>query len=75
MARRYWFEFSEFQKKSLTIGVSHGCGFSAYNYDSAIALLKEKIFLNAEVASIEQIAEVVNLATLDSGMLYPIWVM
>jgi len=71
MIRRYWFEFSKLKKTSLPLGVSNGCGLSAYNYDDAIELLKEKVFENEELPLIENVSEDVDVSTLDSGHVLP----
>lgn len=71
MIKRFWFKFSELQKQSLPLGIHHGCGLSAYNYDDAIVLLKEKVFESSELPPIENMIEDVDVSTLDSGHVLP----
>ncbi len=71
MVKRFWFEFSESQEQPLPMGVQHGCGLSAYDYDDAIALLKEKVFENSELPLTENIVEDVDISALDSGHVLP----
>ena len=71
MLRRYWIEFVKSKEAILPIGISNGCGISAYDYDDAIKLLKEKVFVDIELPSIKKIIEDVDVSTLDTGHVLP----
>ena len=68
MIKRFWFNFSE---QPLPIGVQHGCGLSAYDYEDALELLKNKVFKDMGLPDIENVIQDVDVSTLDSGHVLP----
>ena len=67
---RYWFQFDvEFDGKAPP-GVIIGCGITAYDYEDALKLLREKVFL-CEILPIRSYIEDVDISTLDQGHVLP----
>lgn len=67
--RRYWIEFSG-DPEARPMGVRIGCGVTALDYEDALAMLRETIFVdhNLEVA---RCVEDVDVSTLDAGHVLP----
>ena len=67
---RFWFEFD---RDSLTtgLGIELGCGVTAWNYDDAINILEEKIFMDMPLPKIKEVKENVDVSTLDEGHVLP----
>jgi len=65
---RFWFEFNLTDNYSF-LGL--GCGVSAWNYDDAINILNEKIFINNPSPSIKNVIEDIDVSTLDQGHVLP----
>jgi len=42
-----------------------GCGLTAYNYEDAISILKQKVFYNIPFPQIDNFIENVDISTLD----------
>jgi hypothetical protein len=68
MIKRFWFSFSE---QPLPIGVQHGCGLSAYDYEDALGLLKDRVFEGIDLPSIDNVVEDIDVSILDSGHVLP----
>lgn len=71
MIKRYWFQFSKSDSEFLPIGVSSGCGLSAYNYEDAIELIKERVFSGANLPTIDDVVEEIDISTLDEAHVIP----
>jgi hypothetical protein len=71
MLKRFWFEFSKNGPGSLPIGVNSGCGVSGYDYDDALIIVKQRVFDGAELPTIEQVIEDVDISTLDENHILP----
>lgn len=62
--KRYWFSIKK--DRELPIGISMGCGITAYNLEDAKKILSEQIF-NNEPFQIEDVKENIDISTLDKG--------
>ena len=69
--RRYWLQFEFSHDASPPAGVRMGCGVTAYDYDDAFALLREKVFRSAELPEVATAAEDVDISTLDARHVRP----
>jgi hypothetical protein len=58
---RFWFEFDNI----------HSYGVTAWNYDDAINILKEKVFSNTPFPVIKHVIENVDVSALDKGHVLP----
>jgi hypothetical protein len=62
MLKRYWFKFTTLPPSPLNLG----CGVTAYNYDDALALLKEQVFADRDpIPGITSFVEDVDISSLD----------
>jgi hypothetical protein len=68
---RYWIEFSISFEAAHPPGILAGCGVTAYNIDDALMIIKRKVFGNEDLPPIRQIAEDVDISTLDPGHVLP----
>ena len=50
---RYWFEFDSNQSNNLPLGLSIGCGITAFDYEDAFSILKQKVFKGQEISGIK----------------------
>lgn len=66
--RRYWFRFEKFPKPS---AINLGCGVSAYDYEDALVLLRERVFGGNGPPPIEQCIEDVEISTLEANHVLP----
>jgi len=66
--RRYWFKFEKLPRPS---AINLGCGVSAYDYEDAIILLRERVFGANGPPHIEQCIEDVDITTLESKHVLP----
>jgi len=66
--RLFWFQF---EKSPLPTIVNLGVGASAYSYDDAIALLRERVFGPDGPPTIEQCIEDVSLNDLEQNHVLP----
>ena len=71
MMRRFWFEFEIDEENPLPIGISNGCGVSAYSYDDAISILETKVFVEMKVPSFKVKKEDVDISLLDENHILP----
>jgi len=67
LLRRYWFTF---QQSSQPTPLNLGCGVTAYNYDDALELLRDRVFGGREAAVADVIADV-DVSTLDKAHVLP----
>ena len=67
MLRRLWIRFSPLPDDSLSLG----CGVTAYDYDDAVTLLKDRVFPESQVPEVIDVTENVDLSTLDQGRVIP----
>ncbi len=70
--RRYWFEF-EFDPNdhNVPVRLRHGCGVTAEDYDTAVALMAERVFKGAPLPPITKAIEDVDIASLDGNYVLP----
>ncbi|KAA5533741.1 hypothetical protein F0919_14510 [Taibaiella lutea] len=69
---RYWFEFDfNTYEKKIPPGLCYGCGITARDYNHAISLLKDKIFLDKNMPPISKCIENVDINTLDESKVIP----
>lgn len=66
--KRFWFRFASIEPLS---SLRLGCGVTAYDYDDAIAILRETIFLNQELPSVDSVIEGVDVTSLDQRHVIP----
>lgn len=67
MLKRFWFKFSAPPLGSVNLG----CGVTAYDYNDALKLLRDKIFAGREMPIIAEVIEDVDVATLDKNHVIP----
>ena len=68
---RYWFEFGLSLEDRHPSGVLLGCGVTAYSYEDAIALLKDRVFTDQPVPKITRIVENIDVSSLDENHVLP----
>jgi len=68
---RYWFEFDFTNYSNIPYGVIMGCGVTGYEYEDAIKILKEKVFVNKELPQIRKVVENINIGELDQNHVIP----
>jgi hypothetical protein len=68
---RYWFKFDLTFDDPHPGGVLLGCGVTAYSYDDAVALLKERLFVRHSFPKITKVTENVDVSTLDQNHVLP----
>jgi hypothetical protein len=66
--KRYWFSFENLGKPS---ALNLGCGVTAYGYDDAINLLRERVFAGKELPRIVGCNEDLDVSTLDQKHVLP----
>lgn len=66
--RRYWFEFSGPESSRWP---RIGCGVSAYTYEDALNLIRERVFVGADVPEIARVVEDIDVSTLDANHVLP----
>ena len=66
---RYWFEFED--STDAPLGVRLGCGVTAYDYQDAINILAEEIFLNRELPRVLSAREDIEVHLLDQSHVVP----
>lgn len=65
---RYWFTF---EKASMPTPLNIGCGVTAYNYDDALNLLRERMFGSDEPPKVLDVLENVDVSKLDQKHVIP----
>jgi hypothetical protein len=68
LLKRYWFNFDELPKYSI---LQLGCGVTAYNYDDAVSLISQSVFIDGTMPPIKNVIENVDISTLDQGHVIP----
>jgi hypothetical protein len=64
---RYWFEF----EGNIPIGFNLGCGVTAWNYEDALNILKERVFKDIPIPNIKKLQTEVDVSLLDAGHVLP----
>ena len=65
---RYWFRFEPHTSPHV---LNLGCGISAYGYDDALALLRDKVFKDVALPRIIEVKENVDVSLLDHKHVLP----
>jgi hypothetical protein len=68
--RRYWFEFELRIDDPHPLGVLSGCGVTAFDFEDALSLLRDRVF-HESVPHIVNVIEDVDVSTLDPGHVLP----
>ncbi len=66
---RYWLVFTP--NLDLPIGVSYGCGVTAYDYDDAVELLRFRVFGGADMPQPLRTVSHVDISSLDEKHVTP----
>jgi hypothetical protein len=74
---QYWIEFDLSLNDPHPPGLLAGCGVTAYDYDDALQLIRERIFVTTALPHIKKVVEDIDISTLDANhvltnMLVPI---
>jgi hypothetical protein len=69
--KRYWFEFELENAFNSPAGIGLGCGVTAYDYDDAVSLMDQKIFVELPRPPLKNYIENVDIRTLDQGHVVP----
>ncbi len=64
---RYWIEFDLSLNDPHPPGLLLGCGVTAYDYDDAMWLIRERVFAAAALPHIKNVIENVDISTLDAN--------
>lgn len=67
----YWFEFESIDETNCPFVLRKGCGVTAYDYNDAISLLHEKIFIGDTMPAIKKIIESIEVSELDQNHVVP----
>lgn len=65
--KRYWFVFERSSKPTI---LNAGCGVTAYSYDDAICILRERLFDGVSPTILES-QENIDISTLDQKHVIP----
>ena len=65
---RYWFKFDEIGKPT---ALNLGCGITAYSYEDAVLLLRERVFPGEGAPRVAACIEDVDVSTLDTKHVLP----
>jgi hypothetical protein len=68
--RRFWFNF-RVALKDAPPGIAIGCGVTAYDYQDALELIRERVFKNNSLPPIQKAIEDVDVSTLDANHVLP----
>ena len=71
MLHRYWFEFDLPQSQARLVSYGLGCGVTAYDYEDAITLMKDRVFKDSELPPIRNMIGDVDVSTLDGKDVKP----
>jgi hypothetical protein len=69
--KRFWFEFDIDSAFNFPPGIGIGCGITAFDYDDAIKMMREKIFSEIKMPVIRREIENIDIRTLDQGKVIP----
>ena len=67
---RFWFEF-ELNDNNIFMALGLGCGVTAWNYDDAVNILKEKVCKDISFPPIKKVDKDIDVSTLDKGHVFP----
>jgi hypothetical protein len=67
MLIRFWLKFSPLPPSPLNLG----CGVTAYDYNDALTLLRERVFVGKLMPKIVEVVEDVDIRTLDTNHIIP----
>lgn len=67
--RRFWFKFDT--AIELPPGVAYGCGITAYDYDDAQQLARQRVFAGTEMPDPARTVEDVDISQLDRDHVLP----
>jgi hypothetical protein len=68
MLKQYWFKFKTLPPSPLNMG----CGITAYSYDDALNILKERVFPNRDpIPEIASCVEDIDISSLDEKHVRP----
>jgi hypothetical protein len=68
LLKRYWFDFVNLNQPT---PLNLGCGVTAYDFEDAMRLLRERVFHSAIVPPIGNCIEDVDVSTLDQNHVLP----
>jgi hypothetical protein len=72
---RYWFEFEiapgDLDENPSYAGLSWGCGVTAYNYDDAVEILRQRVFKEDPLPEIARVVKDIDISQLDEGHVRP----
>lgn len=68
MLKRFWFEFEHCNYPTV---FNIGCGVTAYDYDDAVNILKERMFSGQVLPTITRVIPDVDVRELDQGHVIP----
>ncbi|TAM83995.1 MAG: hypothetical protein EPN47_04090 [Acidobacteria bacterium] len=71
MLCRYWFEFDLSHSQARQVPDGLGCGVTAFDYEDAITLMKDRVFEGGELPPIRNVIEDVDISTLDEKQVRP----
>ena len=69
--KRYWFEFNFSAEDKIPYGLPIGCGVTAFSYEDAIKIIREKIFASKKMPDTKKNIEAVDVSTLDQAHVIP----
>lgn len=68
---RYWFKFDLTIDDPYPLGVLRGCGVTAWSYEDAVTLLKQRVFTEDPFPNISKVIENIDISTLDENEVIP----
>jgi len=70
--RRYWIVLDvDPDDWNLPVGLAHGCGVTAEDYDDAVKLIQEELFPDQPLPAIIDVIEDVDVSSLDGNEVLP----
>lgn len=71
MLKKFWFKFDISAFDNYPLGVSLGCGVTAFDYEDALMLLRGKVFKRGSLPPIQNVQEDIDISTLDANHILP----
>jgi hypothetical protein len=75
LLKRFWFEFDiskdDLHRYSSYSGLKMGCGVTAFSYEDALVVLRERRFKKDPLPSIRNVIEEIDVSTLDPDHVLP----
>lgn len=68
---RYWIKFDLTEMENPPIEIQPGCGVTAYSYEDALELVRDRIFDGEEIPRVVSMIENVDVSTLDKNHVLP----